>query len=822
MLKIYENNNWVEYPLLIPYTINDKKDETEDNAVVSFLTTEDKNYSPRTKVKLIDEIETDWIIENPNSKRIGFKKWQIDLELIEPVEILKGYILDNSCVTQPLNPDINHPKKSMMDVINRLLKIAITHKDGETDKDLSSIISIVVDERLNLESPEFPFTECTLFDALLEVGLFLDSMPKLRFNISGGYDLYFEPLDIENKINHAINNLTLEERQHPISNYSNQIVSSVYNTTSYIKNTYPGGNDIGTKIVTEGNLSPFSIDFSNGFIQLPVKIKKINKFELTPDIGEGSVWDNFSDYIYEYKEWQILSPLSIIEDPDIETTPIYARQPYAAYYEMNSNKIHFGDRFLGYYDDIYDLSNPFTWFADLLNFFEKLNNLGFEKMLMKYRITFISVYDAKVKFGNDQIENFSTIANQNGNMIDSYAFSQKMNNVLKRMKHGNYITGKIYKNYNDIPQIGHLINNKYVITNISYTRYNYYYDVLFEMSEDHLRRSEFVREKQEIRSWEIPAGKVSDRYINYKDKISLSFLTNSNNNNSSIRDIRLVFPIFNIFDVEFQDLQKYPGLLAAMVFRSVDNIYPLLSFPMLTAIGNDLLINIYAEDNTIFGHQLVDAGTKHFQRGITYTDEFGEFETVDIVLSDRWTSSINDDVFRAMPNATSELIYPLAYENTEAINLHNLVIKKDAREAFKFTYQLTVEGNEEDETIITKYFTTYTQNKLGWKNREKIKPYVFFYRNKIYEEHDEDKLLIQLELISSQSENPPSINDTFTFVIDKVKIPPTLIIPETYQSFAIGVIDDGVKRPLIIQNKVTSAMRLEIKETGIITLYCDY
>ncbi|QVK17604.1 hypothetical protein KHQ81_12205 [Mycoplasmatota bacterium] len=53
-----------------------------------------------------------------------------------------------------------------------------------------------------------------------------------------------------------------------------------------------------------------------------------------------------------------------------------------------------------------------------------------------------------------------------------------------------------------------------------------------------------------------------------------------------------------------------------------------------------------------------------------------------------------------MPNVTSEIVYSLNYDNPNGVKLNHIVIKKEAREIFKFTYQVTVVSDTE-ETIIT-------------------------------------------------------------------------------------------------------------------------
>lgn len=175
-------------------------------------------------MKLIDEAETHWIIQNCTCTLIGFNIYEKTLELIEPIELTKGYPIDNLTVTQPLTPDASHPKKTIRNVINRLLLIAITHEQFDIYMNLASIISLVDTEGItDTEAPEDVFTECYLFDALVKIGLYIDCIPKLSINASNDFNLTFEPLDIKNKNNYTLDKLTLKEKQYPLSNYANQI-----------------------------------------------------------------------------------------------------------------------------------------------------------------------------------------------------------------------------------------------------------------------------------------------------------------------------------------------------------------------------------------------------------------------------------------------------------------------------------------------------------------------------------------------------------------------------------------------------------------------
>ena len=122
-----------------------------------------------------------------------------------------------------------------------------------------------------------------------------------------------------------------------------------------------------------------------------------------------------------------------------------------------------------------------------------------------FRITYIPYLNAKMAESNDAEHSYTVLYNQNSNIVEQTVFSKHLKNYIKRMEQGDLVLAKTYYSLSDIPQLGHQVNNEYIVTNISYVKNHHTYDVTIQLSKDYTRRAEFIRAKNEVRTWEIPA-----------------------------------------------------------------------------------------------------------------------------------------------------------------------------------------------------------------------------------------------------------------------------------------------------------------------------
>ena len=223
---------------------------------------------------------------------------------------------------------------------------------------------------------------------------------------------------------------------------------------------YPGE---GLGVYLEAPEGEFDIELQNSIITLPHNIQKVIKFEVAPkDFVDTNNFFDMTDYCVEYGEWTNLPP-------DKEDRA-------KVYYKYNDNKLY-----------------------NFFNFWERHMSFPYLGAAL-FRITYVPILDTKLSIDNEAPNQYTVIYNQSGNIVDHKAYAEHLRNYIKRMKHGDYVITQRYKRINEIPKVGHLVNNDYVITNVNYTKYPNYYDVTLQLAKEYTRRAEFIR-KEEIRNW---------------------------------------------------------------------------------------------------------------------------------------------------------------------------------------------------------------------------------------------------------------------------------------------------------------------------------
>ncbi|QVK17718.1 hypothetical protein KHQ81_12835 [Mycoplasmatota bacterium] len=674
MLRIeISQGQWVESPNLLPYPNHLKLDESFDNAVVQRIVNSKESLPVLTKVQLIDGNKVfDYLVNNSPTERIGYNAYIQTLELIEPTEIAKGIQLDNITITQPLNPDIHHPKKMLDEEIDRILEITPVVKLDNIDKTI--LYKFEIDPQIRtffhtIDSPDFSFSEYTLFDFLVDIGMYLDMFPRIKFGnyeTNGKLMISFDELDVKNKNNYIVENNNRVETQQPLENYANTVISNVSNLSVDDIIVHPA-EGLGVYVNAPEGKSEITDD--NAIITLPNRINKIIKIE-GYYIGPSSTtkaWYDVTKYIYEFKEWETLKPAALVSaDP-------WNTKDYTLYYKYNDKHImnikgfcHGGDG---------PLSN--------------------EVRTTMYRITYIPYIDTKTSQSNQAKTEYAVIYNQNNNIIENSVYSKHLKNYIKRMENGDEILSKIYNSLDDLPQLGHYVNDDYILTNLSYTKYYNYYDVTKQLSKGYTRRAEFIRAKNEIRTWEIPAtGRIENRNILIGEKLYIgvlkSDLSNYEKENSvSINPSRFDLILENEFNFLVNKPQENRSIFAGLRFHlKNDTIIPAKVVVSRAIYGNKIIYEIKTLNNTLLGYSksLNWVSKVNNQLGVTYTDEYGNFETVDIGFSHSFDFLTKEDFARDYPLSNETEVNGF-FHNAE-ITLNQLNVKKDAREIINLTYNL--------------------------------------------------------------------------------------------------------------------------------------
>lgn len=784
MLKIYNNGTWEEYNFIYPYTVNKTLDESLDTAEIKIIKSNDEIFQPLSMVKIVDgNTTTEWIIDNNECERIGIGEYLHTFSLIETTEMLKGITLENLTFTQPVNPDSSNPEFTLRDVIYRIFDITPSNlttdnKQIDTKFILSSDASVKLD---TIKSPEFFFTDFTLYDALFEIGTFIDSVPRVYHPYNDGtipFRIGFDELDVSDKTNYTVDQISISENQQPLSNYANKVVSNVSNLSVDGLVKYPSGDDLGVYVDSGDN---YDITDSNAVITLPHKIKYIKKFEVKLSTEETYQEE---PNIKEFGRWKLYSPDSV-----------GGKVPY---YKYNDNKIY-----------------------NLQSYFESFGGGGTEPAPILrdslFRVSYVPIIDAKIESNNNASQDYEVFYNQKGNLINADSYGENIANYIKRMEKGDKVISRIYNDLGNAPQLGHLVNNQYVVTNLSYIRHNSVYDVTLQLSEDYTRRAEFIQANKELRSWEIPSdGKVTNREINRKEVINFSLVyTDETKYTSSSIVGSFATDLFNVL----KDHTIKEGTISTLDFSTSEGTYPTMLIPSIGSASDNLIIKLKALDNTLIGYSKAENWEDRVtnQIGVTYTDAYGKFDTVRVGFCNFLGTVLTEEEFAlnypAADQTDNNSLYSQSYITIDSLN-----VKKDAREVFNLTYQLSYNGV--GNTIVN--YKNLTSRVLGQDNKDYYIKVLFLSRkvSKI-DSIDENE-----DVIASYSN--PTIS-TYTTTDGRRKrleynIDDTSWLPTDYQSIAIAYTytDKADNNVMVAINEIDQIEKDNIKTTGNVNLYVYY
>ena len=160
-----------------------------------------------------------------------------------------------------------------------------------------------------------------------------------------------------------------------------------------------------------------------------------------------------------------------------------------------------------------------------------------------FQISYIPMNDIKIKYDNQNNDIDTHIYNQNGKLNDSVALSKLISSYGKEIESDNITRYMHYTDFNDIPQVGTIVDNngeKYVINNISYDFFvneeseeneiPYYIECEFTMSKYMSVKSLMVNPNSNIRDYGIPQKFNVKRRQVYRDYFELSLEQDTNAN----------------------------------------------------------------------------------------------------------------------------------------------------------------------------------------------------------------------------------------------------------------------------------------------------
>lgn len=612
------------------------------------------------------------------------------------------------------------PQPTITTVCQRLLSSGVTRRkeisnqEFELDADFAEQYKEVV-------APEFSFTNCTLWDALSQVGGFIHAIPRLvprskdddtHYNVTfdklGGSDIapYMPPLIYQD--------MTLD-----INEYCGTIASPAQNLCNTEDDTNGAITELGNDYITvraeEGSIE---INGDNVIIRTSMPIQKLISLEcgFIPGYKNGGrAVGDITAYAYEDAEYSVLSSYWGSAYP-------YSKA-WALRWKQGGNVI---DGLSFKQEGKTSASTAFGKTA-IVNIIEAKTGVavsltdatqGQWYRQLAFKVTYVPIVTARVEaikpYDTNETKN-TLVYNQGANVAETSFYGEKMRGAIARL--GQAVEQRTYdiKKWNGLPKVGQLLDGKYIATidaQYDITRIR----ITLTLTKDFNQLSQFVGLNSNYRLYDISEKQSVERHIHYFDKIVLGHAKNENATPMTIIKavadmLRRTFHPFGMTDTPIEKVSVARVLPfsngTAMEDRSV--VLPVAAFPF----GTSLCFSFSFFDNYGAGYQSSNdydgEKNKATQRLVPYTDVYGEISELHFGLfAEGWTPTID-----TQKDGSYAMLYPQNKDykwngetadepsiSTSLVGFTNpggaLIINKDSREKIDVTYQVHFCADEDN------------------------------------------------------------------------------------------------------------------------------
>lgn len=719
-LKQWEIIGNIVYPLTCTLGI----DEALDIEEISFYSNE--NFVNNTAIKIFRNEAYYYIIKDLKKENVN-NKTLYTLSLIEPIEILRGFKIENCAFSADMY--------TFDETILRLFKLA--RFDGEYEPINISFLN-----------PEFTFVSTTLFLALFEVGRVIDCIPYLDFNeTTKKWVLKFQRLDAYNNYNYPIsefNNINVFE------NYTGEaLAKSVFCDMTNVKvETFANEPQIGGYDLTTTDNTQ-TININNIGIETKYKIDKLDAIYLygkkvlanplvqndLQDLGmefdNAFIFKNNELTYYNIKTY-IENGNEVIASQDSISVIILTKQEYDVLTENEKNNnnilyIYYDDQLIyltqlsklrinllysgltGYVKKMKSLDNGkyelYSFFGDYENdlgtthildftFFDALSQISYQFSTEQETIPIL--------ISNNSNYKNTVYYNQTSQKVNADRTARTLQTYIDNMKSGQRIVTGTFKNWIDIPKEGSSLQDNsdyYIVNSITITTYKNYYSATAQLVKEHAQRRNYMGASSDLQINAIPNENLVKR--KYFKLIDINFsLTQPTQENAFNKDLAL-----SVFENE---LHNY--VYCNRFINSGYENYILIGYPTIFKAGTNILLNESAKNNYIWDIVLQN----EIQVPYAYTKPNGANENSQIGLYKLTNpNDLNNYPYFTDYNSNNEIVIADNYD-------------KDKLEIFDFTTQLSFSSDDliiRDE-LVTQLFT----NNFKFDNNYTIK---FFDNKKI-------------------------------------------------------------------------------------------
>lgn len=618
-------------------------------------------------------------------------------------------------------------------VCQRLLSTGITRRDGFSAQEYV-LDEDFAEEYKNVPAPEFSFTNCTLFEALAQVGGYIHAIPRLvplSTTDDTHYKVTFDKLGGSEQAP-TMPPMIYQDSTIDVNEWCGKITSpaqNLCNTTDEGGTITELGNDYITVRTEDGNIE---INGDNVLIRTSLPIQQLIKLEcgFIPD-HKDNVFDgrttpvgDITAYAYEDAEYSVLSSYWGTAYPYSKAWALRWRQGGTTIDGLTwrqKNVTSVGDAFQN--TAIINIINAKTG----LDLKSASTNDGEWYRRLAFKVTYVPIATARVEAVKPVLTdggetNNALVYNQGANVAETSFYGEKMRGAIARL--GQDVEQRTYdiKTYTQMPKVGQILDGKYIATidaEYDITRIR----ITVTLAKNFNQLSQFVGLNSNYRLYDISEKQSVERHIHYADKI---FIGKTPTRGSKGSNLTLLQNVPNVLintinhsktgddEIKKAQLVRVLPFSAGNALQDRAVILPVVAFPF----GTSICFNFSFYDNYGAGFQSSDdyenETNKAAQRLVPYTDVYGEVSHIHFAMyNEGWTPNLaaqadggyaklypQDNEFNWYSGDHSKALvdtYLASYLLTDGA----LEINKDSREKIDVTYQVHYIAKSDDIVVGT-------------------------------------------------------------------------------------------------------------------------
>ncbi len=618
------------------------------------------------------------------------------IKLREPIELAKDYKVE------PISfyPG-RYTFKQLIIRINNISKFGFIFDDFNFELDSG------------WRNPRYSFNSMTLYNVLFDIGRSVDRVPEFVYNINDNlWELKFKRMDGIGQIEHDISIFdgALHKEEYINNGLTNSVYSEVKNLVGNEASVFPS-EFFGVSAETFDE-NDTTLTAANAVIRLPENIKEIIDFRIfaykvnnLDPISHNEYYVSLNqdnNFVNEYAGYNtqenfIVSEIRLIEKSEYEK--LDDKKRYIPY-EKGTNMIDLRNFEWG--DGIVVRSvywEPYQPDPSYYNVYGVITDIY--KCFFSIKYIPVTADDLPLMESNNFEINRTVFYNQNETLVDSDKIADNLKNYAFNMSGKDLLKEGTFANWSDIPKIGEnvrdLNGNRYVISNVAITVKFDKYDCVFQLNENHTRRSEFVGADTSFMLYNIPDNEIVNRLTLERDIIRLSINEEITNKATSRITPAGIKTYLNVLAGEDSGIPTY---VAINFYSTGVNLQHIFDTMTILPSGTNISYSIKARDNRVYGRKL----DKNITQLYTYTDELGECNYFDLKIC-QFPYAVGTNEFNEIVQnyPISSLALNASIDNNYVTaNFPTYFYQKDAFERFNFTYQVSYKGARN--TIVRKEF----------------------------------------------------------------------------------------------------------------------